>query len=187
MKSLNNFIKESASIFADSYGGYNDIASNYLEYFDGDKTFGELKSGDIVYYYSYDYDEESKDIDIVEVTVRGRINKRNNTIYLPVNKFESYKGEKTKYQKSILEFGPSDSGKMGADDEGIVRDYSPENVEKSSICVSFGDGYAFGTNKENVLKYAKKDITKSIQKIQDKINKLQTEIESLNKKLENIK
>ena len=178
MKDIKTYINESGSLFDSGYT-YNVIAQNYLEYEDGDKKFGELQSGDIIYMYNYNSEN------IIEITVKGKISKRDNKIYISTEPFKLIPN--AKYSKSSkIEFGPAYGGRMGADDGGAVRDYSPENIEKSSICISFGGGYAFGTNKETVLKYAKGDIAKSIQKIQDKINNLQKEIESLNKKFKNI-
>lgn len=178
MKTIKEYINESASLFDSGYS-YSDIAQNYLEYNEGNQKFGELKNGDKIYVYSYSNEN------LIEVTVKGYIENKNR-IYI---KTESYKlNPNSKYCKSSteLEIGPTSGGRMGADDEGIVRDYSPNKAKDSSICVSFSNGYAFGTNKEEVLKYAKKDITKSIQKIQEQISNLQKQIEALNKKLENI-
>lgn len=178
MKQFKEYIIESASLFDN--GGYNDIPQNYLEYNEGDQKFGELQNGDKIYVYSYSNEN------LIEVTIKGYIENKNR-IYI---KTESYKlNPNSKYCKTSnkLEIGPTSGGRTGADDEGIVRDYSPNKAKDSSICVSFGNGYAFGTNKENVLKYAKSDISNSINKIQNDIEKLQNQIEALNKKLENIK
>ncbi len=180
MKDIKEYLNESASLFADCFGGYNDIAPNYIEYNEGDKKFGELKSGDIIYVYSYSNEN------LIEVNVKG-FKEHGGKIYISTESFKLNPNSKYCKSSNKLEIGPTGGGRMGADDEGTVRDYSPNKAKDSSICVSFGEGYAFGTNREEVLNYAKKDITKSIQKIQNNIEKLQAEIESLNKKLENIK
>ena len=179
MKDIKKYINESASLFDSGYG-YDDIARNYLEYEDGDKKFGELQAGDIIYMYRYNVEN------IIEITVKGKISKGKNKIYMSTESFKLNPNSKYCKASSKIEFGPANGARSGADDEGIVRDYSPEKIEKSSICISFSEGCAFGTNKETVLKYAKKDITKSIQKIQNDMKNLQKEIDKLNKKFENI-
>ena len=180
MKSINQYINESSSLF-DS-GGYEDMATNYLDYYDGDKKFGELKKNDIIYLYSYSNDK------IIEVTINGSVKTINNKICIKTKSFKIRPNSKYCKPQTTLIFGPANGSRSGRiEDDTKVVDYSPWKVEESSICISFGGGYAFGTNKDNVLKYAKSDITSSINKIQNDIEKLQNQIEILNKKLENIK
>lgn len=163
-------------------GGYEDMATNYLDYYDGDKKFGELKKNDIIYLYSYSNDK------IIEVTINGTVKTLNNKICIKTKSFKIRPNSKSCKSQTTLEFGPAHSGRSGRiEDDTKVVDYYPWNVKESSICISFGGGYAFGTNKDNVLKYAKSDITSSINKIQNDIKKLQNQIETLNTKLENIK
>lgn len=180
MKSINQYINESSSLF-DS-GGYEDMATNYLDYYDGDKKFGQLKKNDIIYLYSYSNDK------IIEVTINGTIKTLNNKIYIKTKSFKINPNSKYCKSQTTLIFGPANGSRSGRlEDDTKVVDYSPWKVEESSICISFDGGYAFGTNKNNVLKYAKSDITSYINKIQNDIEKLQNQIEILNKKLENIK
>lgn len=179
MKNINEYINESSSLFDD--GGYGDMATNYLDYYDGDKKFGDLKKGDIIYLYKYSNDK------IIEVTVNGTVKTQNNQVYIKTKSFKIKPNSKYCKSQSSLVFGPANGSRSGrSEDDTKVVDYSPWNVEKSSICISFGGGYAFGTNKDNVLKYAKSDITSSINKIQSDIEDLQNEINKLSEKLNNI-
>ena len=177
MKSIKEYINESASIFDDIYNPYELPASNYLEYNEGDKKFGELQKGDEVYLYSYSNDE------ILNITIDGKltVGKKKN-IHIKTKSFKLNPSRKTQKVSNDIVFGP-----IGGSRSGEEGEYIPSNVEKSSICISFGGGWAVGTNKESVLKYAKSDISNSINKIQSDIENLQKQIESLNKKLENIK
>lgn len=176
MKTIKDYINESASLFDDCYYPYDLPASNYLEYNEGDKKFGELQRGDDIYLYHYPNDE------ILNITIDGKLTVGRKNIHIKTKSFKLNPSRKTQRVSNDIVFGPVDSSRSG--EEG---DYTPSNVEKSSICISFGGGWVVGTNKETVLKYAKSDISNSITKIQSDIEKLQAEIESLNKKLENIK
>ena len=177
MKSIKEYINESSSLFdSGDYSGRNSIPSNYLEYNEGDKTFGELKPDDIVYVYSYSNDH------ILEVTINGKLNTKGNFVKIRTKSFKINPNSKYCRPQSSIEFGPTGGGMSGK--EGS---YSPWEVEKSSICISYGGGWAVGTNKESVLKFAKSDISNSINKIQKDIENLNKQIESLSKKLENIK
>ena len=177
MMTLKEYITESTSLYDNGdYSGRNSIPSNYLEYNEGDKLFGELKKGDIVYLYSYSNDH------ILEITINGKLNTTGDFVTIRTQSFKINPNSKYCKSQSVIKFGPNGGGRSG--EEG---DYTPNNVAKSSICISYGGGWAVGTNKENVLKYAKSDISNSINKIQNDIEKLQNQIETLNKKLENIK
>lgn len=164
----------SASLFADMYYG-NPPAPNYIEYNEGDKKFGELQRGDEIYLYHYSNDE------ILNITVIGKLIVGRKNIHIKTKSFRLNPSSKTKIVSNDIVFGPVDGNRYGK--EG---NYTPSNVEKSSICISFGGEWAVGTNRETVLKYAKSDISNSIQKTQSDIQNLQKEVESLNKKLENI-
>lgn len=177
MKDIKKYIIESASLFDNGdYSGRNSIPSNYLEYNDEDKSFGELKKDDIVYLYSYSNDN------ILEVTINGKLNTKGDFVTIKTQSFKINPNSKYCKPQSVIKFGPNGGSRSGEEGE-----YSPSNVGKSSICISYGGGWAVGTNKETVLKYAKSDISNSINKIQNDIEKLQNQIETLNKKLENIK
>lgn len=165
----------SASLFADMYIDYGNFPDNYIEYNEGDKTFGELNPNDIIYLYSCSAD------DILEITIDGNLKSRNGKVSIKTKSFKLDPNSKYCKPQSSIEFGPTDSVACGGD-----HTYYPEKVKDCSVCASWKGGWAVGTNKETVLKYAKSDISKSIQKIQSDIENLQKEIELLNKKLENI-
>lgn len=164
----------SASLFADMYHGIPP-APNYIECNEGDKKFGELQKGDEIYLYHYSNDE------ILNITIDGKLIVGRKNIHIKTKSFKLNSSSKTKIVLNDIIFGPVDINRIGK--EGY---YTPSNVEKSSICIAFGGGWAVGTNRETVLKYAKSDISNSIQKAQSDIKKLQKEMELLNKKLENI-
>ena len=176
MKTIKEYICESASLFDDFYQPYELPASNYLEYNEGDKKFGELQKGDEVYLYHYPNDE------ILSITIDGKLTVGRKNIHIKTKSFKLNPSRKTQRVSNDIVFGPTNGSRSGEEGE-----YIPNNVEKSSICISYGGGWIVGTNKETVLKYAKSDISNSIKKIQSDIEKLQAEIKSLNKKLENIK
>ena len=160
----------SASLFADMYIDYGNSPTNYIEYNKGEKKFGELQKGDEIYLYHYSNDK------ILNITIDGKLTVGRKNIHIKTKPFRTQL-----VLNDDIVFGPVNSGCFGEKGE-----YTPSNVEKSSICISFGGGWAVGTNRETVLKYAKSDISNSIQKAQSDIKNLQKEIESLNKKLENI-
>lgn len=174
MKQINKYILESSSLFDSGYE-LGDIPQNYLKYEEGDKTFGELKNDDIVYLYNYSNDN------IREITINGTLKVGSKKVSIKTKSFKLNPDSKYCKAQTELKFGP-----LGQRSGSNGEYYSPQDVEKSSICVAFTGGYAFGTNKETVRKYAKNDINNSIAKIQKDIENLQNEIESLNKKLENI-
>lgn len=154
----------SASLFSD-VGSHYDIPTNYLDYSDGEKIFGELKKGDVIYYYHYTYD------DIIEITVNGNIKSFKEKIILPVKSFGPDKNSK-------LEFGPAKGGWMG-----YGKEYNPDKIKNSSICISISHSSVFGTNKESVLKIVKSFINETIVENQEKILKLEETNKSLSNKL----
>ena len=176
MKSIKEYINESASLFDDVYHPYEMPPSNYLEYNEGDKKFGELQKGDEIYLYHYPNDE------ILNITIDGKLTVGRKSIHIKTKSFKLNPSRKTQRVSNDIVFGPTNGSSSGEEGE-----YIPNNVEKSSICIAYGGGWIVGTNKETVLKYTKSDISNSIIKVQNDIEKLQAEIESLNKKLENIK
>lgn len=165
----------SASLFADMYLDYGNSPDNYIEYNEGDKTFGELKLNDIVYLYDCSADN------ILEIIIDGNLISRNGKVSIKTKSFKLDPNSKYCKPQSSIKFGPNDCIAGG---DGHT--YYPEKVKDCSVCASWQGGWAVGTNRETVLKYAKSDISNSIQKIQSKIENLQKEIELLNKKLENI-
>lgn len=162
----------SASLFADMYIDYGESPVNYIEYNEGEKTFGELKPNDIIYLYNYSSDN------ILEITINGSLKSIKEKVSI---KTKSFKLNPDSKPQSSIKFGPNSSSACGG---GHV--YYPEKVKDSSMCASWNGGWAVGTNKESVLKYAKSDISNSIQKIQSDIENLQKEVEILTNKLENL-
>ena len=166
----------SASLFADLCIDYRERpAINYIEYNEGEKTFGELQKGDEVYLYTYLNDK------ILNITVNGKLIVGRNNIYIKTKSFKLNLSSKTQKVSNDIIFGPINSSMCG---NGYT--YSSDRVKDCSICASWNGGWAVGTNRESVLKYAKSDISNSIQKIQNNVENLQKEIKILTNKLENL-
>lgn len=151
----------SASLF-DSFS-YSSCPTKYLDYNEGDKTFGELKAGDIVYCHYFDSNE------ILEIAVKtGNIVHRDDTAYMTIKPTHI-----SKFQKlTRLEFGPVSGSRLFASG----KKYSCSNIPFSSICVSDCGTFVFGTNRDIVLAMAKLNLVSRIEDVK-------TEIESLNKRL----
>ena len=165
----------SSSLFADMYIDYGESPANYIEYNEGEKTFGELKSNDIVYLYNYTYD-------ILEITINGSLKYKDGKVTIRTKPFKVDPNNKYCIPQSSIEFGPNSSSAFG---NGHA--YHPEKVKDCSICASWKGGWAVGTNRETVLKYAKSDIINFINEKQNNIKNLQKEIEILTNKLEVLK
>lgn len=166
----------SASLFADMYIDYGESPANYIEYNEGEKTFGELKKGDIIYLYSSSLD------DILEITINGSLNSRKGKVTIRTKPFKVDPNNKYCIPQSSIEFGPNSSSAFG---NGHA--YHPEKVKDCSICASWKGRWAVGTNRETILKYAKLDIINFINEKQNNIKNLQKEIEILTNKLEALK
>lgn len=151
----------SASLF-DSFS-YSSCPTNYLDHNEGDKTFGELKAGDIIYYHNFDSNE------ILEIAVKtGKIVHRDDTAYMTIKPTNI-----SRFQKlTRLEFGPVSGGRLFSSG----KKYSSSNIPFSSICVSDSGAFVFGTNRDIVLAMAKLNLVSRIEDVK-------TEIESLNKRL----
>lgn len=169
MKDLNEFIKESASLFDNWSGGF---ANNYISYNEGDTTFGELADGDKIYYHNV----KDPNDNVVELTVKGKLIKRNGYYYIKV-----YDESDPKAKTITLDIGPVDTSTARGD-----KKYNPDEVSNSSICVSFDDNKVFGTNRDDVLSIAKSNVTSQINKINEEIKSLKTLIKSLKEKLDAI-
>lgn len=166
----------SASLFADICIDYGERpAINYIEYNEGEKTFGELQKGDEVYLYTCLNDK------ILNITINGKLTVGRNNIYIKTKSFKLNLSSKTQKVSNDIIFGPINSSVCFNG-----HTYFPDRVKDCSICASWNGGWAVGTNKESVLKYAKSDISNSIQKIQNNIENLQKEIKILTNKLENL-
>ena len=79
-------------------------------------------------------------------------------------------------------FGPKNGNRWF----GQGYSYSTELIPKSSICVTYGNLMAFGTNKDTVIEYIKKGINDSIKQTNEQINALNSQIWVKKKSLENI-
>lgn len=151
--------------------------SNYLEYIDGNKQFGELKSGDKIYYYSYN----TSSIYEIEIT-SDKILRRNKMAFIQINPIEI--GNQI-LSKLIL--GPIVGSALFGEINGKHRSYRHWVIDESSICVNVNGEFIFGTNRETVLKYAKEILTSKISNITAKIIEIKTEFNTINNKLKNLK
>ena len=79
-------------------------------------------------------------------------------------------------------FGPKNGNRWF----GQGYSYSTEVIPKSSICVTYGNLVAFGTNKDTVIEYIRKGINDSIKQTNEEINRLKSQISNKEKSLENI-
>ena len=144
MKNLNQYIKEATNVSTLFDDDYSRGANIYIDYSDGDKTFGELTSGDVIFYYIYNIG------DINSVKLKNGIKVKNNVFYLPCNPYQTSKQLKhIKNDKFII--GPNNGlYKFGE------KEYNPSDVEKSSVCVS--TECVFGTSEETVKKFAEENL-----------------------------
>ena len=157
----------SASLF---YSDMSNIPENYLVYIDGEKKFGELQKNDVIYIGMYKYDS----IKIYEVKLKD------NKFHTSKDYFVYLSLENKNIKKAT--FGP----KNGSRWFGQGYSYSTEVIPESSICVTYGNLVAFGTNKDTVIEYIKKGINDSIKQTNEKIILLESQILNKEKSLENI-
>ena len=152
----------SASLF-DSFS-YSSCPTNYLNHNEGDKTFGELKAGDIIYYHNFDSNE------ILEIAVKtGKIVHRDDTAYMTIKPTNI-----SRFQKlTRLEFGPVSGSRWF----GSGKKYYSTDIPSSSLCVADSGTFVFGTNRDIVLAMAKLNLVSRIEDVK-------TEIETLNKRLD---
>ena len=152
----------SASLF-DSFS-YSSCPTNYLDHNEGDKTFGELKAGDIIYYHNFDSNE------ILEIAVKtGKIVHRDDTAYMTIKPTNI-----SRFQKlTRLEFGPVSGSRWF----GSGKKYYSTDIPSSSLCVADSGTFVFGTNRDIVLAMAKLNLVSRIEDVK-------TEIETLNKRLD---
>ena len=157
----------SASLF---YSDMSNIPENYLVYIDGEKKFGELQKNDVIYIGMYKYDS----IKIYEVKLKDTKFHTSKDYYVYLSL------DNKRFKKAI--FGP----KNGSRWFGQGYSYSTELIPESSICVTYGNLVAFGTNKDTVIEYIKKGINDSIEQTNEQINALNSQICVKKKSLENI-
>lgn len=158
----------SASLF---YSDMSNIPENYLVYIDGEKKFGELQKNDVIYIGMYKgYDS----IKVYEVKLKDAKfhTSKDYFVYLSLDNKNIKKAT----------FGPKNGNRWF----GQGYSYSTELIPKSSICVTYGNLTAFGTNKDTVIEYIKKGINDSIKQINEQIISLESKISNRKKSLENI-
>ena len=148
----------------------SNIPEKYLVYIDGEKKFGELQKNDVIYIGMY----TRGSIEVYEIKLKD--NKFHTTkdyfIYLSL--------DNKNIKKAI--FGPKFASRWF----GGNYSYSNELIPKSSICVTYGNLTAFGTNKDTVIEYIKKGINDSIKHTNEQIISLESKISKMKKSLENI-
>lgn len=158
----------SASLF---YSDMSNIPQNYLVYIDGEKKFGELQKNDVIYIGKYKYDS----IKIYEVKLKD-------TKFHTSKDYYVYLSLDNKNFKKAT-FGPKNGSRWFGQGYGS---YSTELIPESSICVTYGNLMAFGTNRDTVIEYIKKGINDSIKQTNEQINALNSQIWVKKKSLENI-
>lgn len=158
----------SASLF---YSDMSNIPENYLKYIDGEKKFCELQKNDVIYIGMYKgYDS----IKVYEVKLKD------NKFHTSKDYFIYLSLDNKNIKKAT--FGPKNGNRWF----GEGYSYSTELIPESSICVTYGNLTAFGTNKDTVIEYIKKGINNSIKEINQQIISLESKISNRKKSLENI-
>ena len=158
----------STSLF---YSDMSNIPENYLVYINGEKKFGELQKNDVIYIGMYKYDS----IKVYEVKLKD-------TKFHTSKDYYVYLSLDNKNFKKAT-FGPKNGNRWFGKEYGS---YSTELIPKSSICVTYGNLVAFGTNKDTVIEYIKKGINDSIKQTNEQIDALNSQILVKKKSLENI-
>ena len=157
----------SASLF---YSDMSNIPENYLVYIDGEKKFGELRENDVIYIGMLRYDA----IKVYEVKLKDA------KLHTSKDYFVYLSLDNKNFKKAT--FGPKNGNRWF----GQGYSYSTEVIPESSICVTYGNLVAFGTNKDTVIEYIKKGINDSIKQTNEKIILLESQILNKEKSLENI-
>ena len=158
----------SASLF---YSDMSNIPENYLVYINGEKKFGELQKNDIIYIGMYKYGS----IKVYEVKLKD-------TKFHTSKDYYVYLSLDNKNFKKAT-FGPKNGNRWFGKEYGS---YSTELIPESSICVTYGNLVAFGTNKDTVIEYIKKGINDSIKQTNEQIDALKSQILIKKESLENI-
>lgn len=157
----------SSSLY-ESITNYDYIPDNCLEYIEGEKKFGELQKGDVIYMGMFVNDS----ITVYELKLKNtKIHIKNDLYYLSLN---------DKFLKTAT-FGPRAT--KVADGK---RTYSSDLIPESSICVKESYLSAFGTNKNTVIEFIKMGVAMSIERDFLEISKLESNISDKKKSLENI-
>lgn len=153
--------------------------TNYLEYIDGDKQFGKLKSGDIIYYYSFDT------ASIIQAVVKSdKISHRNGMLYISIDTIKIDKN----HELTKLIFGPiSGNAMFGISINDTIKKYIHWEIDDSSLCVNINGNFIFGTNRNSVLQAAKETLNTRLNQVNENIEKLKIEYNLVNDKLINLK
>lgn len=149
----------------------SNIPENYLVYIDGEKKFGELQENDVIYIGMLICDA----IKVYEVKLKDA------KLHTSKDYFVYLSLDNKNIKKAT--FGPKNGNRWFGQGYGS---YSTELIPESSICVTYGNLTAFGTNKDTVIEYIKKGINDSIKKINEQIISLESKISNRKKSLENI-
>lgn len=157
----------SVSLF---YSDMSNIPENYLVYIDGEKKFSELQKNDVIYIGMFKYDA----IKVYEVKLKDT------KLHTSKDYFVYLSLDNKNIKKAI--FGPKNGNRWF----GQGYSYSTELIPESSICVTYGNLTAFGTNKDTVIEYIKKGINDSIKETNEQIISLESRISNKKKSLENI-
>lgn len=157
----------SVSLF---YNDMSNIPENYLVYIDGEKKFGKLQKNDVIYIGMCGYDS----IKVYEVKLKDAKfhTSKDYFVYLSLDNKNIKKAT----------FGPKHGNRWF----GQGYSYSMELIPESSICVSYGNLAAFGTNKDTVIEYIQKGINDLIKQTNEQIISLKSKISDKKKSLENI-
>ena len=157
----------STSLF---YSDMSNIPENYLVYIEGEKKFSELQKNDVIYIGMYIYDA----IKVYEVKLKDA------KLHTSKDYFVYLSLDNKNIKKAA--FGPKNGNRWF----GQGYSYSTELIPESSICVTYGNLTAFGTNKDTVIEYIKKGINDSIKETNEQIISLESRISNKKKSLENI-
>ena len=158
----------SVSLF---YSDMSNIPENYLVYIDGEKKFSELQKDDVIYIGMFKYDA----IKVYEVKLKDA------KLHTSKDYFVYLSLDNKNIKKAT--FGPKNGNRWFGQGYGS---YSTDLIPESSICVTYGNLTAFGTNKDTVIEYIKKGINDSIKEINEQIISLESKISNREKSLENI-
>jgi hypothetical protein len=143
------------------------------------KSFGELEPGDTLYVHRLN--EESY-LNIREVKVTSKVMQRNNQIYINIEPTPAYEGQRKKFWESKLIMGPANGGAAFEFCEEYHM-YSPFKVAESNTFVNHGDLTIFGTDMEEVKKWAVKGIEVRIKRVREEIENLNLKLKRLENKI----
>ena len=153
------------------------MASNFLDYREGDVTFDQIKAGDTLYYFDLNCSFRDS-FEIKEFKATGPVRKRDNKAYINIEKMPEWEGQPKKFWKHVLNIGPL-NGSRSFDFDGEIKSYNPSQIGGSSICVNDGATRVFGTNEEFVKEYVIRGMQLKMKSVEEEIAKLQASRNSL--------